>query len=243
VVFVSINYKFINFNYFIIYKVFDFLISNCWRDFGNRSKVSQDPLFYLGILFGIVNGSSRFLWGFLMDKFGFRILMFVITGIEILISTTLYFSVNNVFLYIISVLFISACIGGHFSILSPEFNKIFGFEKGPEMYGLTGIFIGIASICGPLLANFLLETKEDFFKVFLIGGILCLDKFIVLFCFDENEPFRLNTKIKNNNLIKAEKIESSDIDKIELNESESIDAKSENKNNFKTYSNKNVSEN
>lgn len=109
-----------------------------------------------------------------MDKFGFRILMFIITGIEVLISTTLYFSVNNVFLYIISVLFISACIGGHFSILSPEFNKIFGFERGPEMYGLTGIFIGIASICDPLLANFLLETKEDFLKVFLIGGILCL---------------------------------------------------------------------
>jgi hypothetical protein len=65
----------------------------------------------------------------------------------------------------------------------------------------------------------------------------------VLFCFDENEPFRLNKKIKNNNLIKGDKIENSDIDKIELNESESVDAKSENKNNFKTYSNKSVSEN
>ena len=76
-VFVSIIINY-NFKFFIIYKVFDFLISNCWRDFGNRNKVSQDPLFYLGILFGIVNGSSRFLWGFLMDKFGFRILMFII---------------------------------------------------------------------------------------------------------------------------------------------------------------------
>ena len=59
-----------------------------------------------------------------MDKLGFRILMFIITGIEIIISITLYFSVNYSFLYIISVLFVSACIGGHFSILSPEFNKI-----------------------------------------------------------------------------------------------------------------------
>lgn len=68
-------------------------------------------------------------------------------------------------------------------------------------------------------------------------------KFIVLFCFDENEPFRISRKIINNNLIKEEKIENSDIDKIELNESESIDAKSENKNNYKTYTNKSVPEN
>ena len=81
-------------------------------------------IYYLGVFFGIVNGSSRFLWGYLMDKLGFRILMFIITGIEIIISITLYFSINYSFLYIISVLFVSACIGGHFSILSPEFNKI-----------------------------------------------------------------------------------------------------------------------
>ena len=127
-----------------------------------------------------------------MDKFGFKILMFIITGIEITISITLYFSVNIGFLYIISVLLISACIGGHFSILSPVFNKIFGLEKGPEMYGLTGNFIGVASISGPLMTNFILNDEGDFLIVFLIGGVLCVIKLIVLFFFDENDPFTLN---------------------------------------------------
>ena len=201
----------------------DFLISNCWRDFGNKSDLDQDPLYYLGVLFGIVNGSSRFLWGYLMDKLGFRILMLIITGIEIFISATLYFSVNVPLLYIISVLFISACIGGHFSILSPEFNKIFGFERGPEMYGLTGNFIGIASMCGPLMANFLLDEKSDFLKVFLIGGILCLDKFIVLFCFDENEPFKLNKMIKVDMLISDDENQINDEIKDENNENKDND--------------------
>ena len=179
---------------YLIYKniVLDFLISNCNRDFGNRKEVSQNVLYYLGIFFGIINGSSRFLWGYLMDKFGFKILMFIITGIEITISITLYFSVNIGFLYIISVLLISACIGGHFSILSPVFNKIFGLEKGPEMYGLTGNFIGVASISGPLMTNFILNDEGDFLIVFLIGGVLCVIKLIVLFFFDENDPFTLN---------------------------------------------------
>ena len=124
-----------------------------------------------------------------MDKFGFKTLMFIITSIEILIASTLYFSVFNPILYIISILLISACIGGHFSILSPVFNKIFGLEKGPEMYGLTGNFIGIASISGPIMTNFLLEDKPDFLIVFLVGGALCVVKLVVLIFFKEDDKF------------------------------------------------------
>ena len=35
-------------------------------------------MFILGILFGITNGTCRFLWGFLLDKYGFKKLMFCI---------------------------------------------------------------------------------------------------------------------------------------------------------------------
>ena len=69
-----------------------------------------------------------------MDKFGFKVLMFIITTIEIIIAATLYFSVQIEVIYIISVLLISACLGGHFAILSPVFNKIFGLEKGVWSY-------------------------------------------------------------------------------------------------------------
>lgn len=125
-----------------------------------------------------------------MDLFGFKILMFIITGIEIAIASSLYWAAENDYLYIISVLLISACIGGHFSILSPVFNKIFGLEKGPEMYGLTGNFIGVASICGPLMSRFLLNERPDFLIVFLIGGALCVIKLVVLIFLNENEKFK-----------------------------------------------------
>ena len=124
-----------------------------------------------------------------MDKFGFKALMFIITFIEILIACTLYFSAKIPILYIISILLISACIGGHFSILSPVFNKIFGLEKGPEMYGLTGNFIGVASISGPIMTNFLLKENKDFLIVFLVGGALCVVKLVVLIFFDEDKQF------------------------------------------------------
>ena len=58
------------------------MISNCYRDFGSRRGTKPDNMYVIGVLFGVINGGSRFLWGWLMDKFGFKILMFIITGIE-----------------------------------------------------------------------------------------------------------------------------------------------------------------
>ena len=85
-------------------------------------------MYVIGVMFGVINGSSRFLWGWLMDKFGFKVLMFGITGLEIFIAATFYYFAKFAGLYIISVLIVSACIGGHFAILSPVFNQIFGLE-------------------------------------------------------------------------------------------------------------------
>lgn len=129
-----------------------------------------------------------------MDIFGFKILMFLITVIEIIIAATLYYSVKSPVIYVISVLLIAACIGCHFSILSPCFNKIFGLEVGPEMYGLTGNFIGIASICGPIMTKFIIKEKGDYLYAFLAGGTLCLVKIFVLLVFDENDKYIFKQK-------------------------------------------------
>ena len=166
------------------------MISNCYRDFGSRRGTKPDNMYVIGIMFGVINGGSRFLWGWLMDIFGFKILMLFITILEIIIASTFYFCAKNAALYIISVLLVSACIGGHFAILSPVFNKIFGLERGPEMYGVTGNFIGIASICGPIFTNFILNDTPDFLVVFLVGGGLCIIKLIILIFFDENDAYK-----------------------------------------------------
>ncbi len=168
------------------------MVSNCARDFGNKNKVNQDYLFLLGILFGIVNGSSRFLWGYLMDKYGFKPLMSVIAAVEVILAGSFYFIVQYDLLYIFCVLLIAACIGGHFSILAPLFNKVYGVEVGPQAYGLCGFFIGGANLTGPLLCMFLLKKNTDFLIAFLIGGTLVMIKIFCLFIFDEEEKFNFD---------------------------------------------------
>ena len=155
--------------------------------------MSSNAIFTLGILFGIVNGSSRFLWGYLMDKLGFKTLMFIITAIEVTVGSTLYFMVNYEAIFVIEVLLIGACIGGNFVILAPTFKKIFGLQIGPELYGITSISIGIANISGPILTKLLLKERGDYLIAFIIATSLSGIKFIVLLFFNEN-PYEFKSK-------------------------------------------------
>ena len=123
-------------------------------------------------MFGLVNGSSRLLWGYLMDKFGFKPLMSIIAGIEITLAGS---------------------FGGHFSILAPLFNKVYGVEIGPQAYGICGFFIGFSNLSGPLLCMFLLKKNTHFLIAFLFGGSLVLIKIFCLLMFDEEEKFNFDT--------------------------------------------------
>ena len=181
------------------------MVSNSWRDFGNKNGVDQNYIFALGTMFGLVNGSCRFLWGYLMDKFGFKPLMSVIAGIEIFLAGSLYFLVNIPILFVISILLIATCIGGHFSILAPLFNKVYGVEIGPQCYGICGFCIGVSNLIGPLLCMFILKEKTDFLIAYLFGGSLVLIKIFSLIMFDENEKFNFDEINQDKNVGKIER--------------------------------------
>ena len=178
------------------------MIANTNRTFGNKNKVQQNYLFLLGWLFGIVNGGTRFIWGLLMDKFGFKILMFIISIIEMGIAGSIFFIVDYSIIYLIENLLVACCLSGTLTTLAPLFNKIFGKKYGAEIYGFTGIFEGIASFCGPILIKFIIpkSEKESFDKndpsiknylyLYIAGGVLCLIKFIVLLFFKEDEEYQ-----------------------------------------------------
>ena len=153
-------------------------------------------MFILGILFGVVNGSSRFLWGHLLDKYGFKVLMYTLTFFEIISASTIYYTVQYDVLYIIIVLIVAACLGGNFCCISPLYTLIYGIEVGPQMYALAGIVMGIAQFCGPILVKFILTSKKDYLITFLIGGTFCVCKLAVLLFFDDTEKIEVDLEEK-----------------------------------------------
>ena len=74
-------------------------------------------------------------------------------------------------------------------MLAPLFNKVYGVAIGPQIYGICGIFIGLANLTGPLLSAFFLKEKTDFLVAFLIGGGIIIIKLVCLFLFNENEKY------------------------------------------------------
>jgi MFS family permease len=149
--------------------------------------IPQTYLFVAGLCFNFLNGFSRFIWGLFIDKFGFKKIMYLITGIEIIVGISFYFVDKIEILFIIELLLIAICIGGTFAILTPIFINVFGLFVGPELYGLTGISIGCSNVLGPFLLELFSEENSSFLIIFLIGTGLCIIKLIVLIFFDENK--------------------------------------------------------
>ena len=173
--------------------VFCFLITNTYRILGNRKNVGQQPLYLIGILFGLVNGGTRFIWGYLMDKLNFKILMIIISIIEFIICGTIYFFADQPVIFVIENLLVACCLSGTFTTITPLFNKVFK-NLGAEMYGLTGFFIGLASFMGPILTKIFIKEDSDYLIIYSIGGAFCVIKFIALLFFDENKEYLFRSK-------------------------------------------------
>lgn len=121
--------------------------------------------------------------------------MVIISLIEFGVCGTIYFFADNPVIFVIETLLVACCLSGTFTMITPLFKDIFG-DLGTEMYGLTGFFIGLASFMGPILTKSLINEDSDYLKIYLIGGAICVVKFIALLFFDENTKFRFKVQLK-----------------------------------------------
>ena len=131
--------------------------------------------------------------------------MFVMTSIEIIISASLYFVTFSNVLYMLCILLIASCVGGNFTIIPPCFNKIFGIELGQKVFAISGNFIGIASISGPMLTKFLIKDKTGYLIVFYVSCFILVFKMIVLCFFNEEVKCRVTIP---GNFVTDESVES-----------------------------------
>lgn len=121
--------------------------------------------------------------------------MVIISLIEFGVCGTIYFFADNPVIFVIENLLVACCLSGTFTMITPLFKDIFG-DLGTEMYGLTGFFIGLASFMGPILTKSLIKEDSDYLKIYLIGGAICVVKFIALLFFDENKKFTFKAQLK-----------------------------------------------
>ena len=174
--------------------------------------LEQNILFIIGALFGILNLFSRFVLGFLMDKFCFRSIMFFISVSELIISTSICSAANKTFLFVFLNILTSLCLGGTLTVIGPFFDQTFGAEQGLKVYGISGIFFGIACLAGSLLTKNFVDESDDYFLLFIIGAVFVLIQLVEL-CFLEEAKFLYKADLQYNKIIcdsKAPKKKASD---------------------------------
>ena len=161
--------------------IFGFLLSNTYRNFGNKKDLSDSGMQILSKAFTLLNTFSRLLWGVIYDKFGFKIPYIIICLNQILSGSLIYFSSENIYTYIIVVCFGVLSYAGHIILFPNLIHHKFGVDNSVIILGICGIFGGISCILGPILTFFIIKETEDYLKIYYIGTAPTVVSLILIF--------------------------------------------------------------
>lgn len=139
----------------------------------------------MSVIFAAINGIFRFIWGFLFDKFSFRLLMSIILVIQIIVAMTIPFIAEFVYVYIVENVFMAACLSGSFTLLAPIYNKTFGRAEGARLFGIIGPFIGIVTFLGPVISRLVVKENKDYTIFYMCCSILIILSFVLVILFKE----------------------------------------------------------
>ena len=125
---------------------------------GGHPPISDEMLTWAASIGqGFVSGTSRFLFGTLMDKYSFKSLFRILMGIELLVAVVCYHAAYYPWLFFLCVVLNFMCIGGMFAVFPVAVINVFGLEHGPAILNL--IFYGclIASLIIVLATVYLID--------------------------------------------------------------------------------------
>ena len=190
--------------------IFGFLLTNTYRRFGDISfSDKKDTIKTLSKAFTLLNTFSRIIWGFVADRVKFKILYSIACSIQIICGATIYFSSFNIVTYYIVTLVAILSYAGHVVLFPTLINTKFGVDKSVYLYGICGIFSGIAALIGPILTLFILTSKERYLIVYLVGAAPTIASLIItIFIKIEPKPkeaptgLEINSDNQNNALTK-----------------------------------------
>lgn len=113
----------------------------------NSDFETQDHLITLLGSIGILcNGVFRCMWGFLLDKFSFKVLSSIINIILLICCCTLFLAIKTYITYLILVVLVYLSYGGMYALMPTQSVKILGEEMGTKMYWVVFSGFSIATI-------------------------------------------------------------------------------------------------
>jgi MFS family permease len=167
-----------------------FLVA-AFKNFGSTTGGIDDATLTLsGSVGAFVNGIFRFIWSALLDKYSFKLIYSIILVTQVIMACTVYFVVQQKYLYMLWIIISYACLGGNFTTFPVASVQVFGMKAGGILFGFICLANGASSFLGFILYTYATFISEEAF--FFIAGALSLMSLIVLHVFFDMDALGLN---------------------------------------------------
>ena len=199
--------------------LFGFLLTNTYRPFGVSMHLNELGIQSLSKVYTLLNTFSRIGWGLLYDKFGFKYPYRFVCINQIICSSLIYFSAQNIYTYFICCCFGVLSFSGHIILFPNLINKKFGIDNSVTLLGVCGILGGTTCLLGPVLTSSIIKDNSDYLKTYVIAGSTTIVSLILTFIIKIEKMKKSDLLTKENS---TENITKNDEEKNKENSEENV---------------------
>ena len=178
-----------------------FLVLNTFKTIGATApkRVDANMLMYTAVFVALSLSLASPFWGFLIDKFSFKVLFSIVNIVGIIIGVAIVLGLYYLpLLFCVVVAIDGLCVSGFMSILNPHIMKIFGIHYSMIVSGIIGLVAGTSNFIGSIFSFVVasvFKNNQNFAYgcIFVFGSVLNVVSLILTF-FESNEPFEFTKK-------------------------------------------------
>lgn len=157
----------------------------------HTDKLSENLLFIMSVVYSLINGFGRTVWGYLYDNFGYRKLMIIVFILEIIAAVSVYFTPGIPGLFFLYPIAGGCIMGAVMAVIPASITKVFGLDNSSEVYGVVYMTYGVSAFTSPVLSKALnlssSENDHPFIIIFEVGAALAVIGLIITFTMTEEE--------------------------------------------------------
>lgn len=179
---------------FILYFLCSFVynaINTMYRNIAIRKNISTTIVQVLSVIGFIIGCFCSFLWGYLIQKFSFKLLVSIINIAGVIIGFFFYFSLGSEFFFALFVTFQQIFSCGILVILNIHIMNVYKMEYYVEIFGVVSFAYGISLICSSafsyIIENYISNINLSYATIFCVGGFFSLISTFMGFFEGENK--------------------------------------------------------
>lgn len=179
---------------FILYFLCSFIynvVNTMYRNIAIRKNISTTIVQILSVIGFIIGCFCSFLWGYLIQKFSFKLLISIINIAGVIIGFCFYFSLESGILFSVFVSLQQIFSCGILVILNIHIMNVYKIEYYVEIFGVVSFAYGLSLISSSafsyIIENYINDVNLSYMIIFLVGGGTSLISTFIGFLEGENK--------------------------------------------------------